>query len=206
MTLQPLPQLRPLSRMTTCSPRSSKNNIPTAASTTPASSANQNASKSRSVLSDILNLPSQTPSGRRKSKAVSGARVLTSLEACRMLEEKEQKKKDEIEEKERRKQEREQKKLQRQEQRKKQEERATKQAEKLKIAQEKAKQKVVSNKRRKPRESSSSSHPPNSKKKRNEKEGGCQGREASSNECAACFGLYEDDVDPETGDVVCEWI
>ena len=61
----------------------------------------------------------------------------------------------------------------------------------------------MSNKRR---ESSSNSHPSNSQKKRNEKEGGCQGREASSNECAACFGLYEYDVDPETGDVVCEWI
>ena len=94
------------------------------------SSAPLSSSKKRSVLADILNLPKQTPAGRRKIKAVSGARVLTSIEARHMLEEKERKKKEEQEEKERKRQEREQKKLQRlEEQKRKQEERAMKQAE-----------------------------------------------------------------------------
>ena len=79
---------------------------------------NLSSSKKRSILADILNLSKQTPAGRRKTKAVSGARVLTSIEACHMLEEKEQKKKEEQEEKERKRQEREQKKLQRLEEQK----------------------------------------------------------------------------------------
>ena len=98
-------------------PHSSENCL-TGSSRTPTNSltsAPQSASKSRSVFADILNLPNQTPTGRRKIKAVSGARVLTSIEARRILEEKEHKKKEELEEKERKKQEREQKKLQRQE-------------------------------------------------------------------------------------------
>ena len=32
-----------------------------------------------------------------------------------------------------------------------------------------------------------------------------QGCEISSSECAACFGLYEDDVNDD-GDVTCDWI
>ena len=72
-------------------------------------------------------IPKQTPAGWRKTKAVGGARALTSIEACCMLEEKEHKKK---EVKGRQRQEREQKKLERQEeQKKKPQERATKQAE-----------------------------------------------------------------------------
>ena len=35
---------------------------------------------------------------------------------------------------------------------------------------------------------------------------GLQGREVSSNECAACFGLYEEDIDPDSGDITREWI
>ena len=37
-------------------------------------------------------------------------------------------------------------------------------------------------------------------------DGGLQGREVSSNECDYCFGLYDKDIDPETGDVTCDWI
>ena len=64
-------------------------------------SAPLSSSKKRSVLAGILNLPKQTPLGRRKTKAVGGARVLTSIEAHCMLDEKELKKKEEQIEKER---------------------------------------------------------------------------------------------------------
>ena len=70
------------------------------------SSAPKSASKVQSIFKDILNFPKQTPAGRRKTKTVSGARVLTSTEARRMLEEKEHKKKEQEEEKERKKLER----------------------------------------------------------------------------------------------------
>jgi len=161
----------------------------------------KSASKARSVFADILNLPNQTPTGRRKAKSVSGARVLTSIEARHMLEEKERKKQEEKEEKEQKKKEREQKKLQRQEeQRKKQEERAAKQA---KRAQKKAK-KATNSKKRKAGETSAQATNP--KKKRSDSDNGLQGREVSSNECARCFGLYDEDVDPDTGDVTCDWI
>lgn len=63
-------------------------------------SACQSTSSTRSVLADILNIPTQTPSGRRKAKMVSAARVLTSIEARRILDEKEQKKKEEQQENE----------------------------------------------------------------------------------------------------------
>ena len=52
-------------------------------------------------------------------------------------------------------------------------------------------------------EITSTSH---TKKKKSDKESEHQGREASSNKCASCFGLYEDDVNPETGNVMCDWI
>lgn len=166
--------------------------------------------KKRSVLADILNIPKQTPAGRRKTKAVGGARVLTSIEARRMLEEKERKKKEEQEEKDRKRQEREQKKLQRQEeQKKKQEERAMKQAERQKVAQEKAKKKgTVSSRKHKGGESSgTSSSGTNPKKMKVAKSDvGLQRREVSSNECAACFGLYDEDVDPDSGDITQDWI
>ena len=158
---------------------------------------------------DTLNLPKQTPAGRRKTKAVSGARVLTSIEALHMLEEKERKKKEEQEEKKRKRQEREQKKLQRlEEQKRKQEERATKQAERQKAAQEKAKKKGTGNsrKRKEGEYSGTSSAGTNPKRTKAAKSDiGLQGREVSSNECAACFGLYED-VDPDSGDITQEWI
>ena len=35
---------------------------------------------------------------------------------------------------------------------------------------------------------------------------GLQRREVSSNECAACFGLYDEDVDPDSGHVTRDWI
>ena len=154
--------------------------------------------QTRSVLADILNLPQHTPTGRRKMKAVSGARVLTSIEARRILEEKERKKKEDLEEKERRKQEREQKKLQRQEeQRKKQEEKAAKLVERVKAVHKKKE-----SRKRNSGECSSSA----TKKNADSCDSGLQRQEVSSNECAICFGLYDEDIDPETGDLANDWI
>ena len=42
--------------------------------------------------------------------------------------------------------------------------------------------------------------------KRSDSDNGLNGCEVSSDECAHCFGLYDEDVDPETGDVTCDWI
>ena len=162
----------------------------------------QSASKTRSVLADILNLPKQTPTGRRKTKTVSGAKVLTSIEARRILEEKERKKKKEREEKERKKQEREQKKLQRQEeQRKKQEQRAAKQVECQKPTQERAKRKPSWK-----HNCFGASSSATKSKKNSDSDMGLQRREVSSNECAVCFGLYDEDVNSETGDLMSDWI
>ena len=46
----------------------------------------------------------------------------------------------------------------------------------------------------------------NPKKKKTNGDGGLQGCEVSSNECASYFGLYDEDIDPEIGDVTCDWI
>ena len=54
------------------------------------SSAPKSAPKARSVFKDILN---QTPAGCHKTKTVSGARVLTSIEAWHMLEKRNAKRK-----------------------------------------------------------------------------------------------------------------
>ena len=37
-------------------------------------------------------------------------------------------------------------------------------------------------------------------------ERGLQSHEISSNECAVCFGVYEDDLDSDTGEPTCEWL
>ena len=91
----------------------------------------------------------------------------------------------------------------------KQEERAMKQAERQKAAQEKAKKKGTGNSRKckEGEYSGTSSAGTNPKKTKAAKSDiGLQGREVSSNECAACFGLYEEDVDPDSGDITREWI
>ena len=33
-----------------------------------------------------------------------------------------------------------------------------------------------------------------------------QGCQLSSNECASCFGLYNEDIDPETRGATCDWV
>ena len=71
-----------------------------------------------------------------------------------------------------------------------------------------AKKRGASNSRkRKEGEVSGISSSGNSKKKKSVSEsGGLQRREVSSNECAACFGLHEEDIDLDSGDVMREWI
>ena len=83
-----------------------------------------------------------------------------------------------------------------------------KQAERQKAAQEKAKKKGTGNsrKRKEGEYSGTSSAGTNPKKTKAAKSNiGLQGQEVLSNECAACFGLYED-VDPDSGDITREWI
>ena len=44
------------------------------------------------------------------------------------------------------------------------------------------------------------------KKKKANGDSGPQRREVSSNECAVCFSLYDEDIDSETGDLMSDWI
>ena len=82
-----------------------------------------------------------------------------------------------------------------------------KQAERQKAAQEKAKKKGTSNSRKcKEGEYSGTSSSGMNPKKAAKSDIGLRGREVSSNECAACFGLHEEDVDPDSGDITREWI
>ena len=75
--------------------------------------------------------------------------------------------------------------------------------------QEKAKKKGTGNSR-KHKEGEclgTSSSGPNPKKMETAKSNiRLQRREVSSNECAACFGLYDEDVDPDSGDIIQDWI
>ena len=44
------------------------------------------------------------------------------------------------------------------------------------------------------------------KKKKANGNTGLQRQEVSSNECAICFGLYDEDLDSETEDLMSDWI
>jgi len=154
------------------------------------------------VISEFLVYP--TPTKGRKPKEVKSARVLTSVESRTLLKEKERKKREDAEAKEQRKQERLAKKAEKEEEKKrKQEERAAKAAERQKIAEEKAAKKAGTGRKRRAGEQSVNQGNP--KKKKATCDEGLQRREISSSECAACFGLYEDDVDDD-GSVTCDWI
>ena len=158
--------------------------------------------KSKSVFSDIIIIP--TPPQQKKVEKKKCARVLTSAESRALLEEKEKKKKQQQEEKERKKKEREEKRnAKEQEKQLKAQEREAKKAERQKKAQEKAKEKAAKQKRSLPSNGSSRSLP---KRQKDENESGVQSREISLNECAVCFGTYEDDIDDITGHVTTEWI
>ena len=128
--------------------------------------------------------------------------MLTSAESIALLEKKARKKQEEKEEKERKKKERETKKnLQEEEKKRKAQEREAKKAEKQKSLEQKKKE--CGQKRG---NSSNGMASTRSKRQRvdnsfdESQDTGIQHREVSTNECAVCFGLYEDDPDPA------EWI
>ena len=145
----------------------------------------------RSPLAELLVYPSPT---QKASKTKSCARVLTSAESIAMLEEKAHKKREEQEEKEQKKKDREAKKAAKEEEKKrKAQERQAKQAEK----QKKAEQKKSSGQKR----NNSSCDGSRSKQQKldsgedESQDAGIQHHEISKDECAACFGLFEDDAD-----------
>ena len=149
----------------------------------------------RSPLTELLVYPTPT---KKISKAKSCARVLTSADSIAILEEKARKKREEQEEKERRKKERELKKAAREvEKKRKAGERQAKQAEK----QKKAEQKGTTGQKRNGLFVGSRSKRQRLDRRENEShDTGVQQREVSKDECAACFGLFEDD------DELVEWI
>ena len=156
------------------------------------------ANSKRSPLRELLIYPTPT---QRKAKPNCSARVLTSAESIALLEEKARKKQEEKEEKERKKKEREMKKnLREEEKKRKAQEREAKKAEKQKSVNKKK------TKGQKRGNSSDESASTTSKRQRvdssfdESQDTGIQHREVSTNECAACFGLYEDDPEPA------EWI
>ena len=168
-----------------------------------------------SPLSSLLVYPK--PPHKKSHQTPKCARVLTSAESLAYLQEKERKKKEEQELKELRKKEREKKRLEREQDkvRKQQQKEAKKKQQENKITQANKKDAEVENdtskvdslrpaitrrtaKRRRLEETESN----NSKKS---KEDGLQHNEISQNECAACFGTYEEDLN-NAGDLIAEWI
>jgi len=154
------------------------------------SSVQRSSAPTRSPLAELLVYPTPT---QKTSKNRSCCRVLTSSESIAMLEEKARKKREEQEEKERKRKDRELKKAAKEEQkRQKVQERQAKQAEKQKKAEEK---RAGGQKR------SSASNASKSKQQRvdvsndDSQDNGLQHHEISKDECAACFGLFEDDPD-----------
>ena len=154
----------------------------------------------RSPLADLLVYPTPT---QQKAKPKSSARVLTSAESIALLEEKARKKQEEKEEKERKKKEREMKRNHREEEKKrKAQEREARKAEKQKkFDQKKSKERGQKRGNSSDKSSSATNKRPRVDSTFDESQDtGIQHREVSTNECAACFGLYEDDPEPT------EWI
>lgn len=143
-------------------------------------------SVNRSPLSELLVYPTSTKKKTEVKKYV--ARVLTSAESIALLEEKKQKKLEEMEEKQRKKKEREMKKIAREEEKKRKALERGKKAE----AERNKKNKGVTKKR--PARSSDTANPKRQKICEDEcDEVGLQHREISESECAACFGQWEED-------------
>ena len=144
-------------------------------------------SVSRSPLSELLVYP--TCAKKKTEVKKYAVRVLTSAESIALLEEKKQKKLEEIEEKQRKKKEREMKKIAREEEKKRKAlEREAKKAE----AEKNKKNKGTIKKR--PVKSSDTANPKRQKICEDEcEEVGLQHREISESECAACFGHWEED-------------
>ena len=135
------------------------------------------------------------PTPKRKTEVKGCARVLTSAQSRALLAEKECKKVEQQNEKERKKKEREEKRLAKEEEKKKKDqEREAKKTERQRKAEEKAKEKKE--KRSKVVHGEKTLTCPRQKRRKVDRESdGLQSREISLNECAVCFGLYEEDFD-----------
>ena len=128
---------------------------------------------------------------------MSGARILTSAESLAFLQEKGRKKKEEIEQKE-------EKVRKRREAESKRGRIKTREKEKQDRQLLKHKTSVISTRKRKATETSKSGK--GKKAVCSGGETGLHGHDISSNECAVCFGVYEDDLDSDTGEPTCEWL
>ena len=141
-----------------------------------------------SELSEFLNQPKVPVKAKGKT---TKARVLTSAESLSLLIEKERKKKEEEEAKAKRKEEREKKRKEKEaeKQSKSGNQRNKKVAKKPSMSKRSTKKTPVAS----PSDSDS------------QDEDGIQSKEISSNECAICFGLYQDDLS-STGKLLTEWV
>ena len=166
------------------------------------------------VLTDItefLNYPVILATPKSRPKKSTGPRVLTSAEAIAMMEAKEKQKKEEQEAKELRKKEREEKKRQREQEKvRKTEEKLKREAERRRKAEEreaekrrKAEQREAEKKRKAELRQKQASERGRYGKQQ-AVESGLQSAEITSNECAICLGVYEDDV--IDGTLEKEWI
>ena len=136
---------------------------------------------------------------KKNNKAKWTARVLTSAESLALLIEKEKKKKEEEEQKTKRKEEHEKKKWEKEEEKKKKAELRKKKEE------EKSKQKPKKSGSKTSKMPPVAAEPSSDSEVDADEEYGVQNREISSNECAICFGLYQDDLST-TGKLMREWV
>ena len=153
------------------------------------------------VLSKLMVPPSVTP---RRQKVTPKARLLTSAEAIRILEEKQEKNQQETEEKERRKKKREAKRLEKvEEQKRKAEERAKKSEERARRAEEKAQAKAGRAKEKVQRSAACNTRtdlqsisPPKKRLRMSERQ---HSLAIDTNICCVCMTAYEEDVQEQIG-------
>ena len=149
-----------------------------------------------SCLSEFLHHPESNSNACKKKGTTSTARVLTSEDSLSMLMMKEKQKRELEEAKEKRKKEREEKKKAKEEENKRKAEEKVRKAEEKRKEQEK-KQKLKRTKKNTLRQQDDSLS--------DSTEDGVQGNEILSDECAICFGLYEDDLST-TGKLEKDWV
>ena len=188
-----------------------------------------NGSVASTPLQKYLHLPTtaktkKTPVASSETRAITGARVLTSAECLAIIKEKEMKKKQEKEEKEKRKRQREEKKRQREEEKRKREE-EKRQREERKRQREEQKLKKAEQRRQKaedriPREYEKARKALDQARKHGESIQGTQesvgrvGRMAakrprleddtiSSDKCCVCYQAFEEEIELGAGT---EWV
>ena len=158
----------------------------------------QDICSNNSSITKYLLLPPSTAT--QKKSPFPKARLLTSVESLKLLEDKENKKRVESEEKERRKKEREEKKKQKDaEAKKRAEERVRKAEEKSRIAAEKERKNAKGKRQTLKRKKDTASIQPTCTPKRHKN----NAEEINSNICCACFVDFEKDVRLQTR---AEWL